>query len=129
MQVLKSVAEARLNTEPPELSTAELVAAAHRCGVLIANRQTPAPASLFMGLPDLKAIIRCAKDTRSVAVDAAGVVPKAKPQRRLTCTRVAKGLTPIDIGAYHFHRETKYFDWRKTKAFPATHIQTVGDTP
>jgi D-3-phosphoglycerate dehydrogenase len=71
LQQLQSIAQVRLNPEARELETAELVAAAQGCDALIAYRQTPGPRSLFAGLPQLAAFIRCAVDIRTVDVAAA----------------------------------------------------------
>lgn len=71
LERLRAIAEVRLNPEPRELSTEELIAAAQGCDALIAYRQTPAPRSLFAGLPQLTAFIRCAVDIRTVDVTAA----------------------------------------------------------
>jgi D-3-phosphoglycerate dehydrogenase len=71
LQQLRAIAEVRLNPKPRELETDELVAAAQGCDALIAYRQTPAPRSLFAGLPQLAAFIRCAVDIRTVDVAAA----------------------------------------------------------
>jgi len=80
---LRAIAEVRLNPEPRELATDELIAAAHGCDALIAYRQTPAPQSLFAGLPQLAAFIRCAVDIRTVDVTAASahgvLVTQASP--------------------------------------------------
>ena len=57
-----------LNLGLPE---GELVTAAHDCDVVIAYRQTPAPASFFAAMPRLAAFIRCAMDIRTVDVAAA----------------------------------------------------------
>lgn len=71
LQQLRAIAEVRLNPEPRELETAELVEAAQDCDALIAYRQTPAPRDLFAGLPRLAAFLRCAVDIRTVDVAAA----------------------------------------------------------
>ena len=55
LQALRAIADVRLNPTPYDLPEAELVAAARDCDVLIAYRQTPAPASLFAALPRLAA--------------------------------------------------------------------------
>ena len=68
---LQGIAEVRFNTEPRELSTAELVAAARDCDYLVAYRQTPGPDALFRTWPTLRAFLRCAMDIRTVDVDAA----------------------------------------------------------
>ena len=71
MAALRAIAEVRCNPEARELSTAELIDAASGCDVLIAYRQTPGPAALFAGLPELRAFVRCAVDIRTVDVGAA----------------------------------------------------------
>ena len=71
LQALRAIADVRLNPTPHDLPEAELVAAARDCDVLIAYRQTPAPASLFAALPRLAAFVRCAMDIRTVDVAAA----------------------------------------------------------
>lgn len=68
---LHTFAKVHLNPEPRELETEELIQAAQHCDALIAYRQTPAPRSLFAGLPQLAAFIRCAVDIRTVDVPAA----------------------------------------------------------
>ncbi|MBC7378276.1 MAG: hydroxyacid dehydrogenase [Burkholderiaceae bacterium] len=68
---LQAFAEVRYNTEPRELSTPELAAAAQGCEVIIAYRQTPGPEELFAALPDLIAFVRCAMDIRTIDVAAA----------------------------------------------------------
>jgi D-3-phosphoglycerate dehydrogenase len=83
LERLRAIAEVRLNPEPRELTTDELIAAAHGCDALIAYRQTPAPQTLFAGLPQLVAFIRCAVDIRTVDVTAASahgvLVTQASP--------------------------------------------------
>lgn len=82
-QALQAIAEVRLNPQPRELSTAELIAAAQGCDALIAYRQTPGPEALFHGLPGLAAFIRCAVDIRTVDLAAASaygvLVTQASP--------------------------------------------------
>lgn len=83
LQALQGIAEVRLNPEPRELATGELVEAAAGCDALIAYRQTPGPRALFAGLPRLAAFIRCAVDIRTVDVGAASehgvLVTQASP--------------------------------------------------
>ena len=83
LKSLAGVSEVRLNTSDHELSTHELINEAQGCDALIAYRQTPAPESLFDGLPDLVAFLRCAVDIRTVDVNAASkngiLVTQASP--------------------------------------------------
>jgi D-3-phosphoglycerate dehydrogenase len=80
---LEAIAAVRLNCEPRELSTPELVAAAAGCDALIAYRQTPGPEALFAALPELAVFLRCAVDIRTVDVAAASrhgvLVTQASP--------------------------------------------------
>lgn len=71
LQALRRIADVRLNPEPRELDTGELLAAAQGCDALIAYRQTTGPRALFAGLPKLAAFLRCAVDIRTVDVAAA----------------------------------------------------------
>lgn len=83
LRALGAIAEVRLNPEPRELDTGELVATADGCDALIAYRQTPGPRALFQGLPQLVAFIRCAVDIRTVDIAAASeqgvLVTRASP--------------------------------------------------
>jgi D-3-phosphoglycerate dehydrogenase / 2-oxoglutarate reductase len=65
---IKALGEVRFNTAGRELSTAELIAAARGCELIISYRQTPGEAELFRNLPDLVAFSRCAIDIRNVNV-------------------------------------------------------------
>jgi D-3-phosphoglycerate dehydrogenase len=71
VSALRAIAQARFNPEAHELSLDELIAAARESDVLIAYRQTAAPARLFQALPRLAAFVRCAVDISSVDVAAA----------------------------------------------------------
>jgi D-3-phosphoglycerate dehydrogenase len=74
---LKTLGEVRFNTAGRELSTAELIAAARGCEVVVSYRQTPGTAELFGSSPDLVAFSRCAIDIRNVdvvAASAAGIL-------------------------------------------------------
>ncbi len=53
------------------LDVAGLIALARDVQVVVSDRQTPAPAALFEGLPALVAFVRCAMDIRNVDVAAA----------------------------------------------------------
>ena len=74
LAALREIADVRLNPAAHDLPTPRLIDAAHDCDVLIAYRQTPAPAALFAALPRLAAFVRCAMDIRTVDVDAASGV-------------------------------------------------------
>ncbi|CAN5608859.1 hydroxyacid dehydrogenase [soil metagenome] len=68
---LQAFADVSYNTEARELSTQELIQAAHGADVIIAYRQTPGPEELFAALPCLVALVRCAMDIRTIDVAAA----------------------------------------------------------
>jgi len=71
VQALQEIARVRFNAERRDLSMPELLDAAQGCDALIAYRQTPGPDTLFAGLPQLAAFLRCAVDIRTVDVAAA----------------------------------------------------------
>jgi D-3-phosphoglycerate dehydrogenase len=68
---LMALAEVRRNPMERELSTAELIAVAHGCDVIVTHRHVPGDAQLFASLPGLVAFCRCAVDIRNVDVAAA----------------------------------------------------------
>ena len=68
---LKALAEVRRNPLERELSTAELIAAARGCEIIVTHRHVPGDAELFASLPGLVAFCRCAIDIRNVDVAAA----------------------------------------------------------
>ena len=68
---LQAIATVIRNPTEFDLSTPELIAAAVGCDVVVAHRSTPGEASLFTGLPHLKAMLRCAVDISTIDVDAA----------------------------------------------------------
>lgn len=71
MANLRRVAEVRCNPTDDDLSGAALVQAARNCAVMIAYRQTPVDAASCAGLADVRAIVRCAVDIRTIDVAAA----------------------------------------------------------
>ncbi len=71
MANLLRVAEVRCNPTDDDLSGAALVQAARGCAVMIAYRQTPVDAASCAGLVDVRAIVRCAVDIRTIDVAAA----------------------------------------------------------
>ncbi len=72
MADLRRVAEVRCNPSDDDLSGTALVEAAKGCAVVIAYRQTPVDAASCAGLTDVRAIVRCAVDIRTIDVAAAG---------------------------------------------------------
>ena len=74
---LQSIARVVLNPFDRDLDPHELVAAAVECAVIIARRATPGGAGLFVDLPQLLAVLRCAVDISTIdvpAANAAGVL-------------------------------------------------------
>jgi len=63
--------DVRRNQGASPLGVEALAELARGCDVIVADRQTPAPAELFARLPDLVAFVRCAMDIRNVDVAAA----------------------------------------------------------
>lgn len=68
---LRQMARVRLNPSDDDLAGASLVEAARGCAVVIAYRQTPVDAASCAGLADVRAIVRCAVDIRTIDVSAA----------------------------------------------------------
>jgi D-3-phosphoglycerate dehydrogenase len=80
---LRGMAEVVLHESDEPLDAEALVAAARGVDVIVSDRQTPAPAAVFAGLPGLKAFLRVAVDIRNIdvaAASAAGIlVTRSKP--------------------------------------------------
>jgi D-3-phosphoglycerate dehydrogenase len=68
---LRALADVVLNPLDRDLSTPELIEAAHGCAVIVAHRSTPGDAAAFESLPNLMAFLRCAVDISTIDVDAA----------------------------------------------------------
>lgn len=71
LQQLQQVAQVRLNPLGDDLAGAALVQAAQGCDVILAYRQTPVDGAVFSALPQLRAVVRCAMDIRTIDVAAA----------------------------------------------------------
>jgi D-3-phosphoglycerate dehydrogenase len=80
---LRELGEVRLNESGQPLSTAELIALARGCQIILSDRATEGPAAIFEQLPELVAFVRCAVDIRNVDVGAASangvLVTRASP--------------------------------------------------
>jgi D-3-phosphoglycerate dehydrogenase len=87
LELLRSLADVKLNPLAQELATDRLIELAADCDALIAYRQTPAPAALFSALPRLGAFLRCAVDIRTVDVPAAS-------QHGVLVTQASPGFGP-----------------------------------
>lgn len=68
---LQQVAQVRLNPLDDDLAGPALVQAAQGCDVILAYRQTPVDAAVLAALPQLRAVVRCAMDIRTIDVAAA----------------------------------------------------------
>ena len=68
---LMALAEVRRNPLEREWSSAELIAAARGCDIIVTHRHVAGDAQLFSSLPGLVAFCRCAVDIRNVDVAAA----------------------------------------------------------
>lgn len=71
---LRQVAQVRLNDGEHDLAGQPLVDAAQDCAVVIAYRQTPVDAGVLRALPQLRAVVRCAVDIRTIDVAAASAL-------------------------------------------------------
>ena len=80
---LRELGEVRLNESGRPLSTAELIALARDCQIIVSDRTAEGPAAVFEQLPELVAFVRCAVDIRNVDVGAASangvLVTRASP--------------------------------------------------
>jgi D-3-phosphoglycerate dehydrogenase len=68
---LEAIAHVVVNPLDRDLTTAELIAAARGCDLIIAHRSTPGDAALFTDLPTLLGFLRCAVDISTIDVPAA----------------------------------------------------------
>ena len=68
---LRALGEVRLHEGAEPLDAAGLIEAARGVQLIIADRNTPGPAEVFQGLPELRAFLRVAVDIRNIDVDAA----------------------------------------------------------
>lgn len=80
---LRELGDVVLHEGDAALEPAALVAAAREADLVVADRMTAGPAAVFVGLPKLRAFLRCAVDIRNVDVDAASaagvLVTRARP--------------------------------------------------
>ncbi|MEO8267811.1 MAG: NAD(P)-dependent oxidoreductase [Ilumatobacteraceae bacterium] len=68
---LHAIVHVVVNPFDRDLTTAELIAAAYDCDVIVAHRSAPGDAALFTELPGLLAFLRCAVDISTIDVPAA----------------------------------------------------------
>lgn len=101
LSALERHAEVRLNPTGRVLDAEALAKAARGCRIIVADRQTPAPAALFRQTPDLVALLRCAVDIRNIDVQAASaagiLVTRATPGFAAAVAELAVGFM-VDLG-------------------------------
>lgn len=68
---LNGLADVRTHDADEPLDADGVVAAAAGCAIIVADRNTPLPASVFANLPDLVAVLRVAVDIRNIDLGAA----------------------------------------------------------
>lgn len=100
MQALQALASVRVNDTGDVLTTAQLVALARGCEIVLCDRLTPADREFFAAASDVVALCRSAVDIRNVDLDAArraGVlVTNASPSFVDAVAELAIGLI-IDL--------------------------------
>src|ERR1700733_6599125 len=84
---LSSLGEVVLHRGRETLEGERLIAAAQGCDLIVADRATALPASIFDALPSLKAALRCAVDIRNIDVTAAS-------SHGILVTRATPGFVP-----------------------------------
>ncbi len=124
---LRSISDVRLNGTGNVLDAAELAELAAGCELIIADRNTPAPPTVFDSLPDLVALIRCAVDIRNIDVDAASangvLVTNASPGFTDAVCELIVGMM-IDLARGITACATAYHNG--TEAEPVTGVQLSG---
>ncbi len=80
---LQTLGEVVLHRGEDTLEGAALIAAAQGVDLIVADRATAVPEAIFAGLPELRAVLRCAVDIRNIDVEAASsrgvLVTRAMP--------------------------------------------------
>ena len=104
LAALRAVCDVRLNDTGRVLDAAVLAQAARGCALVIADRQTPAPADFFANAPaELVGFLRVAVDIRNIDVDAASqagiLVTQATPGFTAAVAEMAIGFM-IDCGRH-----------------------------
>src|SRR3984885_3900884 len=103
---LTSLGELVLHQAKETLEGQALIAAARGCDLIVADRTTALPASIFDALPSLKAALRCAVDIRNIDVTAASshgiLVTRAQPGLVESVTELVFGfLVDLNRGISH----------------------------
>jgi D-3-phosphoglycerate dehydrogenase len=68
---LQAIAQVKLHESNDALDAAGLIEAAREVDIIVADRLTAGPGTIFPALPNLRAFVRCAVDIRNIDVDAA----------------------------------------------------------
>ncbi|WP_293864791.1 NAD(P)-dependent oxidoreductase [uncultured Alsobacter sp.] len=93
---LRALAPVMLHEGPQPLDPDGLAAAAAAASVIVADRATAVPATVFERLPQLQAVVRVAVDIRNIDVAAAGragvLVTRARPGFMAAVSELALGL-------------------------------------
>src|SRR6185503_16291989 len=111
LAALGAVAEVKVNALGRVLSTADIVAEAKGCEIIISDRQTPGEAAVFDSLPELCVFERVAVDIRNIDVAAAS-------RNGVLVTRASPGFVPavaewivgamVDAGRHVTHYSAAY---------------------
>ena len=100
LAALRELGDVRLNETAHPFDAAALIEAARDCAIVVADRQTPAPAEFFAAAADVVAFLRCAVDIRNIDVEAASaagvLVTRATPGFAASAAEMALGLM-IDL--------------------------------
>lgn len=122
LAALRAVAEVRLNPLGRVLGTADVIAEAKGCEIIISDRQTPGEAAVFESLPELCVFERVAVDIRNIDVAAAS-------RAGVLVTRASPGFVPcvtewilgamVDAGRHLTHYSAAY---RAGEAPPASRM-------
>jgi len=103
LAALRALGEVRLNTSGKVLEGGALAEAARGCAIIVADRQTAAPAEFFAKADDVTAFLRVAVDIRNIDVAAASragiLVTQATPGFIPAVAEMAIGMM-IDCGRH-----------------------------
>ena len=96
LQGLRAIAQVVLHEADDALDAAGLIAAADDVDIIVADRLTEGPGEIFLRLPKLRALVRCAVDIRNIDVEAASaagvLVTRAGPGFVASVAELALGF-------------------------------------
>jgi D-3-phosphoglycerate dehydrogenase / 2-oxoglutarate reductase len=111
LAALRAVADVKLNALGRVLGTADVIAGAKGCEIIISDRQTPGEAAVFESLPELCVFERVAVDIRNIDVAAASragvLVTRASPGFVPAVTEWILGAM-VDAGRHVTHYSGAY---------------------